>query len=84
VERYLRSNGSSMYIPEGALVAAALHLGFTLKPKEGTTSVYLNISNKTKIDGTWIDCCQGPKVFPMADHKYSPPGNGELGVNLQT
>ena len=55
VERFVKKRkNQSLYIPEGALIVAAIHLGFQMKPKEGTTSVYLNISKKTKIDGTWI------------------------------
>ena len=56
VERYTDQEGNHLYIPEGALILAALHLGFKMKPKEGTTSVYLNISKKTKIRDTWIYC----------------------------
>jgi hypothetical protein len=56
VERYAQKQGRCLYIPEGALLVAALHLGFKMMPKEGTTSVYLNISKKTKIHDTWIDC----------------------------
>ena len=56
VERYAKKQGNDLYIPEGVLILAALHLGFKMKPKEGTTSVYLNISKKTKIHDTWIYC----------------------------
>jgi hypothetical protein len=45
---------SDTYIPEGAFIAAAIHSGFLLAPKRGTTSTYLNISSKTKINGQWI------------------------------
>ncbi len=56
VERYAQRIGNDIYIPEGALIVAALHLGFAMIPKDNTTSVYLNISKKTKIHGIWIDC----------------------------
>ncbi len=45
---------SKTYIPEGAFIAAAIHSGFELAPKRGTTSAFLNISSKTKINGQWI------------------------------
>ena len=55
VERYVKKRkNQSPYIPEGVLILVALFLGFKMKAKDGTTSVYLNISKKTKIDGIWI------------------------------
>ena len=45
-----------MYVREGALILAALHLGFEIQQIPGRTSAYLNISKKTKIDGIWIHC----------------------------
>jgi hypothetical protein len=45
---------SDTYIPEGAFIAAAIHSGFELFPKRGTTSAFLNISSKSKINGQWI------------------------------
>lgn len=57
VERYIsREYNKGMYIPEGALHVAAIHLGFNMKPAGDTTSVYLNISKKTKIQNNWINC----------------------------
>jgi hypothetical protein len=44
-----REKHLEMYIPEGALVLAAIHLGFKMKRKKDSTSVYLNISQKTRI-----------------------------------
>ena len=43
-----------MYIPEGALILAAIHLGFKMKRIPNRTSVYLNISKSTKINGKYI------------------------------
>jgi hypothetical protein len=55
VERFVdRRKRESIYIREGALILAAIHLGFQMKPKAGATSVYLNISKRTKIDGIWV------------------------------
>ena len=57
VEKYhWREYNKGMYIPEGAVHVAALHLGFKMKPKRQTTSVYLNISRKTKIQDHWLNC----------------------------
>ena len=57
VERYhWREYNKSMYIPEGAVHVAAIHLGFVSKPAGDTTSVYLNLSKKTKIQGKWLSC----------------------------
>jgi hypothetical protein len=57
VERYIsREYNRPQYIHEGALHVAALHLGFVSKPAGDTTSVYLNISKKTKIQGKWLSC----------------------------
>ena len=56
VERYHdREYKKGMYIPEGAVHVAAIHLGFKMIPKGQTTSVYLNISKKTKIHDKWIN-----------------------------
>jgi hypothetical protein len=55
VERFIRDQkGHAIYIPEGVAIVAAIHQEFRMKPKEGTTSVFLNISRKTKIDGKSI------------------------------
>ena len=55
VERFIKAHKhQAIYILEGALIAAALFLGFQMMPKKDTTSVYLNISMKTRIDGKWI------------------------------
>ncbi|MHB1049326.1 MAG: hypothetical protein ACYC09_04535 [Bacteroidota bacterium] len=57
VERYVkREYDKSIYIPEGVVQIAAIHLGFKMKPKDNSTSVYLNISKKTKIQNRWINC----------------------------
>jgi hypothetical protein len=57
VEQYtMREYDKPMYIPEGALHVAATHLGFVSKPAGDTTSVYLNISSKTKIQDRWLNC----------------------------
>ena len=57
VERYIsREYNRPQYIHEGAVHVAALHLGFVSKPAGDTTSVYLNISKKTKIQGKWLSC----------------------------
>jgi hypothetical protein len=54
-EKFVRSRRQqSLYIPEGALIVAAKYLGFTMMEKLNTTSAYLNISKKTRIDSTWI------------------------------
>lgn len=42
------------YIPDGAFIAAAIHMGFEMLRKRGDPSVYLNISAKSKIDGKYI------------------------------
>jgi hypothetical protein len=55
VERFRDRTGQPpMYIREGALIMAAIHLGFKMKNIPDRTSVYLNISKKTKIHGVWI------------------------------
>ena len=55
VEKWFRdTTGKSIYIPEGAFIAAAYYLGFTCERIPGRTSVYLNISLHTKINGEWI------------------------------
>lgn len=55
VERWVyRHTNIPCYIHEGAFIAAAIALGFTMKPQRGSTSVYLNISNNAKVDGQWI------------------------------
>ena len=43
------------YIREGAFIVAGIHLGFKMKPWGASTSVSLNISKKTKIDGIRVD-----------------------------
>jgi hypothetical protein len=45
-----------LYVREGALIIAAIHLGFQMRQIPNRTSVYLNISKKTKINGNWIHC----------------------------
>jgi hypothetical protein len=55
VERFRERDGKgAMYIREGALIIAAIHLGFQMQQIPDRTSVYLNISKKTKIHGIWI------------------------------
>ncbi len=55
VERwYERTHGHPRYIPDGAFIAAAYHMGFISEPKQGSPSVFLNISCKTKIDGQYL------------------------------
>lgn len=57
VEQYhWREYNKGIYIPEGAVHVAAIHLGFKMSPKGQTTSIYLNISSKTKIQDHWINC----------------------------
>jgi hypothetical protein len=57
VEKYMDLEcNRPIYIPEGAVHIAAIHLGFKMIPKEDTTSVYLNISKRTKIQDRWIGC----------------------------
>lgn len=55
VERwYEKEHGKSCYVPDGAFIAAAYHMGFVSEPKLGSPSVFLNISSKTKIDGRYL------------------------------
>jgi hypothetical protein len=55
VERwYEKKYGKPQYVPDGAFIAAAYHLGFISIPKHGSPSVFFNISSRTKIDGSYI------------------------------
>jgi hypothetical protein len=48
---YNKKYNTRRSVPNGAFIAAALHLGFLIQPKEtGSLYVYLNISSRTKID----------------------------------
>lgn len=42
------------YISEGAFIAAAIAEGFLMEPVPERTSVRLNISLRSKIDGEWV------------------------------
>ena len=55
VERWYEKMYNRMcYVPDGAFIAAAYFLGFVSEPKQGSPSVFLNISCKTKIDGQYL------------------------------
>ncbi len=55
VERWHEKKyGKARYVPDGAFIAAAYHLGFVSAPKRGSPSVFLNISSRTKVDGSYI------------------------------
>jgi len=48
IERsYQRATGQNLYIPEGALIAAALMMGLPYLKARGRTSAYLGISSRS-------------------------------------
>ena len=51
---YYKTFNRHCYIPDGAFIAAAYHLGFVSEPKPGCPSVFLNVSSRTMIDGTYL------------------------------
>jgi hypothetical protein len=52
---YREDTGRTIIIPEGALLIAALHLDIDCKRIKWTTSFYMNISNRRKIGGRWLN-----------------------------
>ena len=48
---YREDTGRSIMIPDGALLIAAIHLGFDFEKVKGVPSFYMNISNRGKIAG---------------------------------
>lgn len=52
---YKEDTGHVTDLTVGALLIAALHLGITCEKKEGSTAFYMNISNRRKIDGRWLN-----------------------------
>jgi hypothetical protein len=47
--------GKRIIIPDGALLIAAIHLGFDCKKVTGVPSFYMNLSNKHPIEGRWLN-----------------------------
>ena len=49
------NNGKYMPIPEGALLIAAMHLEFMIARVSGAPSFYLNVANRWKVGGRWLN-----------------------------
>jgi hypothetical protein len=49
------NNGKSIIIPDGALLIAAIHLGFDCEKVKGAPSFYMNLSNMLPIQGRWLN-----------------------------
>jgi hypothetical protein len=52
---YSEDTGRTIIIPEGALLIAAIHLDIDCKRVKGASSFYMNISNRRKIGGRWLN-----------------------------
>jgi hypothetical protein len=54
-EWYRDDTYQPVVFPVGALLVAALHLGIKCEKTKGSTNFYMNISNKRKLDGRWLN-----------------------------